>query len=96
MGRYSPDVEILPGVGVLGLRLGADRAAVESLLGKPSATHLGVAVYDDRDPALVLRYAEDGSLEMIEIPYSGCGNEVALGPVQLTYRLLDDVIEDLR
>ena len=89
-------MEILPGRGVASIELGADRAAVRARLGAPTSERGDSAFYMDRDPGLVLRFAASGSLELIEIPYSGNGHEVTLGGIQLTYRAIDDVVEELR
>lgn len=99
-GTPSPDrassiPQIVPSEGFQGVQLGAGRTAIEASIGEPTSTRPGSAFYVDRDPTLILRYAADDTLEMIEIPYSGEGNEPHLGDIQLTARLLADVIDDL-
>jgi len=89
-------VEIRPGEGVLDVELGMLRVAVEELLGPPDAVVGDSAFYEQPGPRLVLRFSPDGALELIEVPYSGAGDEVTLRGVQLTFRPLDDVLADLR
>jgi hypothetical protein len=89
-------VEILPGVGVAAAKVGEHRDEVERRVGKP--LHPGRdsrAVYDQR-PLLVLTYAEDETVEVVELGYSADGGEqVFFDGVQLTYRFLDEVVADL-
>ncbi|MEV4136303.1 hypothetical protein AB0J72_29560 [Dactylosporangium sp. NPDC049742] len=50
----------------------------------------------DTSPCLVLTYAQDETVEVVEIGYSGGGGEeVYFDGVQLTFRFLDDVVADL-
>ena len=76
--HYASRVEILPGRGVPSIKLDADRADVRARLGAPTSERGDSAFCTDRDPGLVLRFAASGSLEPIEIPYSGNGHEVTL------------------
>ncbi|MEU8004226.1 hypothetical protein AB0B66_23980 [Catellatospora sp. NPDC049111] len=89
-------MEIIPGEGVTLAKVGESRDEVERRVGVP--VHPGRAsraVYDTT-PALVLTYTEDDAVEVVEIAYSGDGGEeVFFDGVQLTYRLLDDVVADL-
>lgn len=90
-------MEILPPEGVAQAKVGQSRDDVERRIGPP--VHPGrssKAVYDTL-PQLVLTYADDGTVEVVEIGYSGDsgGEEVYFDGVQLTYRFLDDVVADL-
>ncbi|MGC1209913.1 MAG: hypothetical protein WA890_01405 [Micromonospora sp.] len=50
----------------------------------------------DTSPHLILTYAQDETVELVEIAYSGDGGEeVFFDGVQLTLRFLDDVVSDL-
>jgi hypothetical protein len=89
-------MEILPGVGVPSVQLGEDRAVVEVRIGTPTSAQASSAFYTEGDSRLVLRYSGDDKVELIEIPYSGEGHEATLNGIQLTFRPIDDVIEDLR
>lgn len=89
-------MEILPGRGVQNIELGTERVIVAQHLGAPTSVQGDSDFYADPDPGIVLRYSEQDRLELIELPYSGTGHEVTLKGIQLTHRLMDDVVEDLR
>lgn len=89
-------MEIVPGRGVRNINLGMQRADIIELLGTPTSTQDDSAFYGDPDPGMVLRFSADGRLELIELPYSGNGAEVTLNGIQLTFRVIDDVLEQLR
>jgi hypothetical protein len=69
---------------------------VEARLGAP--VHPGredKAVYETV-PMLILTYADDDTVEVVEIGYTGDGGEeVFFDGVQLTWRFMDDVVADL-
>jgi hypothetical protein len=92
-----PRMEILPGEGVAEAKVGESREVVESRIGKP--THQGhntKEVYESTTPMLVLTYTEDDTVEVVEIAYSGDGGaEVFYDGVQLTWRFMDDVVDEL-
>jgi hypothetical protein len=89
-------MEIIPGEGVALAKVGEARRVVEDRLGAP--VHPGrdsKAVYDT-SPMLVVSYAEDDTVEVVEIAYAGNGGEeVFFEGVQLTFRFMDDVVADL-
>lgn len=89
-------MEILPGEGVANAKVGESRTVVESRVGRP--VHPGrddKAVYETT-PMLVITYADDDTVEVVEVAYSGAGGEEAFfDGVQLTYRFIDDVVADL-
>jgi hypothetical protein len=92
-----PPMEILPGEGVAEAKVGESREVVESRIGQP--VHPGrhsKAVYESTTPMLVLTYAEDDTVEVVEIGCSGDGGEeVFYDGIQLTWRFMDDVVADL-
>ncbi|SDS87378.1 hypothetical protein [Actinoplanes derwentensis] len=89
-------MEIQPGRGVAAARIGETRETVENRLGPPM--HPGKvsrAVYDI-GRLLVISYTGDDLVELVELPHdAGRGDEAFLDGVQLTWRLLDDVVADL-
>ncbi|WP_327106784.1 hypothetical protein [Nonomuraea glycinis] len=88
-------MEILPGAGVPLVRVGDQRAEVESRIGGPVHDRSSKNVYDTA-PMLIVHYASDDRVELVEIGYSGSGGEeVVFDGVQLTYRFLDEVVSDL-
>jgi hypothetical protein len=91
-----PRMEILPGEGVAAAKVGESREVVEARLGAP--VHPGredKAIYETV-PMLILTYAEDDTVEVVEIGYTGDGGEeVFFDGVQLTYRFMADVVADL-
>ena len=86
-------VEVLPGVGVAAVRVGDSRSEVEQRIGQPSASHGNRAVYDT--PGVVLDYDQADRVELVQVPYSGTGEEATLDGIQLTYRFMEDVVADL-
>ncbi|MCX4850753.1 hypothetical protein [Streptomyces sp. NBC_00893] len=90
-------MEIIPGRGVELVVIGDRRAQVEERLGPPRGNaDLAPAVYATTPP-LVIGYAPDDTVELVEIGYSGRGAraEASFGGVRLTHRLIDDVVADL-
>ncbi|HWS33334.1 MAG TPA: hypothetical protein VN408_11385 [Actinoplanes sp.] len=86
-------MEIEPGQGVMLAKVGESRDVVESRVGPP--VHPGRqsrAVYDT-EPLLVITYAEDDTVELVEI--ANGGDEVFYDGVQLTFRFVDDVVAEL-
>jgi len=89
-------MEILAGEGVATAKVGENRDVVEGRLGPP--VHPGrdsKAVYATT-PMLVVSYTDDDTVEVVEIAYSGDGDEeVFFDGVQPTFRFMDDVVADL-
>ena len=75
--------------------IGDTRAIVESRMEAPPTT--GTRSVYNTAPPLIVTYTDEGVVELVEVSYSGGGSrdEVFLGDVQLTYRLMDDVVADL-
>ena len=97
VGRgIMPRMEILPGEGVATAKVGESREVVEARLGPP--IHPGredKAVYETV-PMLILTFADDDTVEVVEVGYTGGGGEEAyFDGVQLTYRFMEDVVADL-
>lgn len=89
-------MEIIPGQGIPQVPLGADRQAVHAALGTPSVVSGQEEHHNELDPAVVVHYDHGGTVQTLEIPYSGTpGNEVTLDGIQLTFRPLPQVIADL-
>ena len=89
-------MEIQPGIGVNEARIGEPRTAVEARLGPPTSQRDARVFYHQADPALFIDYDRAGNVESVEIPSSGTpGREVTLAGIQLTYRPIEDVVEDL-
>jgi hypothetical protein len=89
-------MEILPGEGVAQVKIGESREAVDSRLGRPVHPGRSDRVVYETSPLLVVSYADDETVELVEIAYSGDGgDEVFFDGVQLTFRFLDEAMTDL-
>jgi len=89
-------VEILPSVGVEAAKVGEHRDIVEARIGQPIGGRRSDRALYATTPQLDLTYAADNTVELVSIWYAGDGREeVYFDGVQLTYRLLDDVVADL-
>jgi len=91
------DMEIIPGIGVNTVRIGDRRSQVEESIGPPHHGPGGQRAVYTTAPMLVITYAADETVELVEAHYSGEDGpvEVHYGGVQLTHRFLDDVVADL-
>ncbi|MEU6495420.1 MULTISPECIES: hypothetical protein [unclassified Streptomyces] len=91
------DMEIIPGLGVDVVKIGDPRSQVEERTGPPYHGPGGLRAVYTTAPMLVITYAEDETVELVEIHYSGEGGdtEAHYDGVQLTHRFLDDVVADL-
>jgi hypothetical protein len=89
-------VEIIPGAGVPLVSIGDRREDVERRIGGPVHGPGGRKAVYATTPGVVVGYTPDGTVEVVEIGYSGDGGEeVFLQDVQLTFRFLDDVVAEL-
>jgi len=89
-------MEILPGEGVASAKVGERRDVVEGRIGAPINPGPQSKALYETSPMLMLTYAEDDTVEVVEVAYSGGGGEeVFFDGVQLTYRFMDDVVADL-
>ncbi|WP_430786506.1 hypothetical protein [Actinoplanes sp. G11-F43] len=89
-------MEILPGKGVVTVRVGEPRELVESRLGAPVHAGRDSRVVYETSPTLVVDYTEDELVEVVQVAYSGDGGEEAFfDGVQLTWRFMEDVVADL-
>jgi hypothetical protein len=90
-------VRITPGVGIPGVSIGDDRQHVEGSRGAPTTIHGNVAYYTSAKPPFSVHYADGEVVELIELSFTGeGGDEVFFDDIQLTYRLMDDVVAELR
>lgn len=89
-------MNIIPGRGVALVEIGDARSEVEARTGDPvHGPGRSKAVYRT-DPALVVSYLPDDTVELVELGHSaGAGTEVYLDDVRLTWRFLDDVVAEL-
>ncbi|MEV7386512.1 hypothetical protein [Streptomyces sp. NPDC091215] len=96
-GWQHDGMEIIPGTGVDLVRIGDHRSQVEERIGLPHHGPGGERAVYGTSPMLVITYAGDGTVELVEIKYSGEGGdaEARFDGVQLTHRFLDDVVSDL-
>ncbi|MFE4683013.1 hypothetical protein ACFRNJ_19590 [Streptomyces sp. NPDC056721] len=90
-------MEIIPGRGVDLVKIGDHRSHVEERTGLPHHGPGGERAVYNTTPMLVITYAADSTVELVEIKYSGEGGdaEAQLDGIQLTHRFLDDVVSDL-
>lgn len=90
-------MEIIPGLGVDLVKIGDRRSQVEEGIGPPYHGPGGLRAVHATSPMLVITYAADETVELVEIRCSGVGSdtEVHYDAVQLTHRFLDDVVADL-
>lgn len=89
-------MRIDPGVGIPGVSVGDHRQRVEDSLGPATSVNGSVAYYQAAEPAVSVHYSATELVELIELAYGGPGHEeVFLEDIQLTYRLMDDVVTDL-
>jgi hypothetical protein len=101
VGPADPDdgqddgMQITPAVGIPGVSIGDERATVEASLGSPSSGDEARVYYFDTEPGFSVHYDADQRVELIEVGHSEGRAEVHLDDVQLTFRLMDDVVSDL-
>ncbi|WP_234544122.1 hypothetical protein [Streptomyces shenzhenensis] len=90
-------MEIIPGVGIDLVKIGDQRSQVDERIGPPYPGPGGRRTVYPTSPMLVITYAADETVEVVEIRYSGesSDTEVHYDGVQLTHRFLDDVVADL-
>ncbi|MET8956407.1 hypothetical protein [Streptomyces sp. NPDC004533] len=90
-------MEIIPGLGVDLVRIGDRRPQVEERIGPPYHGPGGRRAVYTTSPMLVITYAADETVELVEIRHSGedGGAEAHYDGVQLTFHFLDDVVADL-
>ena len=91
-------MEIIPGVGLPVAKVGQTLADIEALVGLADDIQLDPdrAFWHRHYPGFSANFDGDGVAELIEAYYSQGGrDQVTLGGVQLTFRLMDDVVADL-
>ncbi|MGW9031241.1 hypothetical protein ACWGQ5_45840 [Streptomyces sp. NPDC055722] len=82
-------MEIIPELGVDLVKIGDQRSQVEERIGPPFHGPGGLRAVYTTSPMLVITYAADETVELVEIRYSGDGSdtEVHYDEVQLTFLL---------
>ncbi|MEV5204076.1 hypothetical protein [Streptomyces sp. NPDC053720] len=91
-------MEIIPGRGVGPVMIGDHRTRVEERVGPPvPGPAAGRRAVYGTTPTLVITYAPDDTVELVEIGYSGQGGEAEarFDGIRLTHRLIDDVVAEL-
>ena len=91
-------MEIVPGVGLPVARIGQTLSDIEAVVGLADDVQLDPdrAFWHRHYPGFCAHFDGEGVVELIEVYYSQGGREqVTLGGVQLTFRLMDDVVADL-
>jgi hypothetical protein len=89
-------VEVIPGIGVALARIGERRVDVEQRVGPPMHPEPASRAVYDTSPMLTVDYTSNDLVESVQVSYAGDGGEEArFDGVQLTYRLLDEVVSDL-
>ncbi|MEU2063956.1 hypothetical protein [Streptomyces sp. NPDC013455] len=68
-------MEIVPGQGVALVRIGDPRSQVEERVGSPYHGPGGQRAVYSASPMLVITYAADETVELVEIGYSGEGGD---------------------
>jgi hypothetical protein len=90
-------MEIDAGRGIGGVHVGEDRSTVEGLLGPPVAAASSARAVYGTDPRLVVTYTDTNTVELVEAAPNGVdGEQVFYSGVQLTFRVMDEVVADLR
>lgn len=90
-------MEIIPGRGVDLVKIGDPRAQVEERVGQPHHGPGGDRAVYATSPTLVITYAADDTVELVEIAHHGGIDdaEARYDGVRLTHRFLDDVVAEL-
>ena len=91
-------MEIIPGVGLPLAKVGQKLTDIEAVAGLADDVQLDPdrAFWHRHHPGFSAHFDGEGVVELIEAYYSQGGREqVTLGGVQLTFRLMDDVVADL-
>ena len=89
-------MEIIPAVGLPVARVGQTLTEIEAAVGPATATDERRAFWDHHEPAFVAHLDDRGVAELIEVASSDDGGEQAtLSGIQLTSRVMDDVVADL-
>lgn len=92
-------MEIVPGVGLPVAQIGQSLTDIEAVLGLADDIQADPdrAYWHRHVPAFVAHFDRDGVVELVEVYYSRRDQEqVTLGGVQLTFRLMEDVVADLK
>ena len=89
-------MEIIPGEGLPVARVGQTRAEIEALVGPATFLKVGCVSWPEHSPPFTVYFAADGRAQLIEVYHGVNGQDQAtFGGVQLTRRVMDDVLSDL-
>src|SRR6476620_7170932 len=92
----TPAGEVLPGIGTALAQVGQTLQQIEAVAGPPSVTQGHSAFWNEHAPAFVVRTDTEGFAELVEIDHGEGGEpQATLDGIQLTFRLVDDVVADL-
>lgn len=90
-------MEIDAGRGIGGVFVGEERSHVERHLGPATGASSGSRAVYGTDPSLIITYSDTDTVELVEAaPHDANGEQVFYGGVQLTFRIMDDVVADLK
>lgn len=88
--------EVLPGIGTALAQVGQTLLQVEAVAGPPSVIQGQSAYWNEHTPAFVVHTDAEGFAELVEIDHGDVGEpQATLHGIQLTFRLMDDVVGDL-
>ncbi|MFJ2895141.1 hypothetical protein ACIO87_09675 [Streptomyces sp. NPDC087218] len=90
-------MEIIPGRGAGPVMIGDHRSRVEERIGPPRDPLDRTPFVYATTPPLVITYAPDDTVELVEVGHSGEGGEAEASyeGIGLTHRLIDDVVAEL-
>jgi hypothetical protein len=92
----TPSGEVLPGIGTAMAQVGQTLEQIEAVAGPPSVTDGPRGLWNEHTPAFVVHTDADGIAELVEIAHGESGEpQATLHGIQLTFRLMDDVVADL-
>ena len=87
---------MLPGIGTALAQVGQTLQQIEAVAGPPSVTQGQSAYWNEHTPAFVVHTDAEGFAELVEINHGDVGEpQATLHGIQLTFRLMDDVVADL-
>lgn len=89
-------MEIIPGEGLPVARVGQSRAEIEAVVGAATSVEADCVSWLGHSPPFAVYLDLDDRAQLVEVYHGVNGNDQAtFGGVQLTRRLLDDVLRDL-
>ncbi len=92
----TPAGEVLPGIGTALAQVGQTLRQIEAVAGTPSIVQEHSAYWNEHKPAFVVHTDSAGRVELVELDHGESGEpQVTLRGIQLTYRVMEDVVADL-